>query len=88
MTSVLITGAAGRIGGCLRSGLPPLGWHPHCLDLAGPPEPDGLPWTIGDITDPEALAKAMIGVEAVVHLAGIPTEAAFPELRQANIEGT
>lgn len=88
MTTVLITGAAGRIGTYLRSGLPPLGWSPKCLDLAGPAERDGLSWTIGDITDPETSAKAMVGVEAVVHLAGIPTEALFADLSQANIEGT
>jgi uronate dehydrogenase len=97
-----VTGAAGRIGSYLRSGLPPLGWHLRCLDLVEPSEPqldpqpgpepeakpDGLPWSIGDILDPEALAKAMAGVEAVVHLAGIPTEAPFADLLPANIEGT
>jgi uronate dehydrogenase len=88
VTSALITGAAGRIGSYLRSGLPPLGWRLRCLDLAGPAERDGLPWSIGDVTDSELLAKAMAGVEAVVHLAGIPTEAPFADLRQANIEGT
>ena len=88
MTSVLVTGAAGRIGSYLRSGLPPLGWHLRCLDLAGPAERDGLPWSIGDVADSEVLAQAMVGVEAVVHLAGIPTEAPFADLRQANIEGT
>ena len=90
MTSVLVTGAAGRIGSHLRSGLPPLGWRLRCLDLAAPAEPDGLPWSIGDdgdIGDPEALAKAMAGVEAVVHLAGQPTEAAWPVIRESNIEG-
>lgn len=94
MTCVLVTGAAGRIGSRLRSGLPPLGWRLRCLDLTGPAEPDGLPWSIcdigdiGDVGDREALAKAMVGAEAVVHLAGIPTEGPFADLRQANIEGT
>lgn len=88
MTAVLVTGAAGRIGSRLRSGLPPLGWSPRCLDLAGPAERDGLPWTVGDVTDPGTLAEAMAGAEAVVHLAGIPTEAPFADLCRANIEGT
>jgi len=90
MSTVLITGAAGRIGGYLRSGLPPLGWDLRCLDLVGPPEPDGdrEPWVIADVADPEALAAAMTDVEAVVHLAGIPTEAAFEDLLVANIDGT
>lgn len=88
---VLVTGAAGRIGSYLRSGLPPRGWRLRCLDLVEPSESDGLPWSIADIadaTDFQALAKAMDGVEAVVHLAGIPTEAAFADLREANLLGT
>lgn len=93
-SSVLVTGAAGRIGSLLCSGLPPLGWRLRCLDLVGPAEPDGLPWTIADIADiadvaaAEALQEAMTGVETVVHLAGIPTEAAFADLLPANIDGT
>jgi len=99
---VLVTGAAGRIGGYLRSGLPPLGWRLRCLDLVGPPQselapkrkhqhahaPDALSWVVGDILDPKALARAMAGVEAVVHLAGIPTEAPFEDLLPANLDGT
>lgn len=88
MTVVLVTGAAGRIGGYLRAGLPPLGWSLRCLDLAAPADPGGLPWFAGDVADPGALAPAMAGAGAVVHLAGIPTEAAFADLRHANIDGT
>jgi uronate dehydrogenase len=84
---VLLTGAAGRIGSYLRAGLPPLGWQPRCLDLVAPAESDGLPWTVGDIVDPAALDRACRGVSAVVHLAGIPTEADFDSLRRANIDG-
>jgi uronate dehydrogenase len=88
VTLVLVTGAAGRIGGYLRAGLPPLGWSLRCLDLAVPDGADGLPWSAGDVADPAVLAPAMAGVDAVVHLAGIPTEADFAALRHANIEGT
>lgn len=87
VTKVLLTGAAGRVGSYLRAGLPPLGWSTHCLDLVGPDTPDGLPWTVGDITDPTALDRACRGVGAIVHLAGIPTESDFDSLRQANIDG-
>ena len=87
MREVLLTGAAGRVGSYLRAGLPPLGWQPRCLDLVAPAEPDGLSWTVGDICDPAALDQACRGVSAVVHLAGIPTEADFGSLRRANVDG-
>jgi uronate dehydrogenase len=85
---VLVTGAAGRIGGYLRSGLPALGWPVRCLDLVTPGEPDGLDWYVGDVSRPGVVATAAKGCEAVVHLAGIPVEAGFAELRNANIDGT
>lgn len=85
--TVLITGAAGGVGGFLRAGLPGLGWRVRGYDLTAPPDasPD---WTVGDITDPAALAAAAAGAAAVVHLAGIPGEADFADLLHANIDGT
>jgi uronate dehydrogenase len=44
--------------------------------------------TTGSILDPAALDAALVGVDAVVHLAGIPTEAAWADLLSANIDGT
>lgn len=88
MKTVLITGAAGRMGSRLRADLPAFGWDLRCLDLAAPPDEAALPWTIGDAADPGVAASAMDGVDAVVHLAGIPGEADFAELRHANIEAT
>jgi len=85
---VLLTGAAGGVGGFLRRGLPALGWQLRCLDLRLPEHDDGLAWIAGDITDPDALAVAMEGVDALVHLAGIPGEAAFPALLHTNIDGS
>jgi uronate dehydrogenase len=81
--SVLLTGAAGRIGTMLRERLPSYGWHLRLLDR----EPlDGA--LTGDVTDPSVLDEAFAGdVEAVVHLAGQPTEATWPVVRTANVEG-
>jgi uronate dehydrogenase len=83
--TVLLTGAAGRIGTMLTARLPALGWDVRAMDRVGI---DGLDGVTGDVTDPAALDIAMAGVSAVVHLAGYPTEATWPILRQANIEGT
>ncbi|MEU9041026.1 MULTISPECIES: NAD(P)-dependent oxidoreductase [unclassified Kitasatospora] len=83
---VLLTGAAGRIGTCLRELLPAYGYRLRCFDRAPVPgEPEAI---IADLRDSAALASAMDGVDAVVHLAGIPGEAPFADILAANIEGT
>jgi uronate dehydrogenase len=80
---VLLTGAAGRIGVALSERLPAFGWDVRRFDRAE--LPDGI---VGDVTSPAALDAAMSGATAVVHLAGQPTEAPWPVIREANIEGT
>jgi uronate dehydrogenase len=83
MSAVLLTGAAGRIGTALRERLPALGWEVRGFDRVEAPD-----CIVGDITSPADLDAAMTGVDAVVHLAGQPTEAPWPVVRDANIEGT
>jgi uronate dehydrogenase len=83
MTTVLVTGAAGRIGTALRDRLPAFGWQLRGFDRVQ--TPDGV---VGDITSAADLDAAMAGVEAIVHLAGQPSEAPWPIVREANIEGT
>lgn len=83
MTAVLLTGSAGTIGTALRERLPALGWQLRGFDRS--PAPGSV---VGDVTSPAELDAAMTGVEAVVHLAGQPTEAPWPVIRDANIEGT
>jgi len=81
--TVLLTGAAGTIGTALRERLPRLGWDVRSFDRE--PTPDGI---VGDITAATDLDAAIEGVSAIVHLAGQPTEAPWPVIRDANIEGT
>ncbi|WP_107054311.1 NAD-dependent epimerase/dehydratase family protein [Streptomyces sp. NRRL S-350] len=83
---VLLTGAAGRIGTCLRELLPDYGYRLRCFDrLPVPGAPDAI---TADLRDAEALAAALDGVDAVIHLAGIPGEAPFADILAANIEGS
>ncbi|MFJ9776737.1 NAD-dependent epimerase/dehydratase family protein [Kitasatospora sp. NPDC101157] len=83
---VLLTGAAGRIGSSLRESLPAYGYRLRCFDrLPVPGEPQAL---TADLQDAGALAEAMEGVDAVVHLAGLPGEAPFADILAANIDGT
>ncbi len=87
--TVLITGAAGGVGTFLRRGLPLLGWRLRSLDRMEIIDPSPEEETVvADITDPDAMAAAMPGAVAVVHLAAIPTEAPFPDICEVNIRGT
>src|SRR5439155_10629515 len=72
--TVLVTGADGRIGSVLMRGLPALGW-----DLTA---------FAGDVRDGAALSAEIAGHDAVVHLAGISTEAPWDVIRDVNIDGT
>jgi len=83
---ILVTGAAGRIGTYLRERLATSDWELRLLDRQ--PFDDDREVIIADIRDPEALATAMRDVSAVVHLAGISTEAPLADILAMNIEGT
>ena len=82
---VLVTGAAGSIGSVLCSGLVDRGHSVAGLDRV--PEPEGFTgaWFTADCADPDAVEAVFTacvkagGLDAVVHLAGIPTEASLPE---------
>lgn len=82
--TVLLTGAAGSIGRMLTARLPALGWQLRLFDRVPIDLPDAI---TGDITDPDALDRAMAGIDAVVHLAGEPMETTWPRIRDANVEG-
>lgn len=106
MTSrrILLTGAAGRIGQLLRTGLPAAGWVLRCFDVAelgevaaggadlGGIDPGhagaGEELIQGDVTDFDAVLAASTGVEAVVHLGGLAGEASYEDIRRVNIDGT
>ncbi len=86
---VLITGAAGRIGGMvahLLEGQYNLRLH----DVR--PIPETLPaqdTVIADIADYDAIAPALEGMDAVIHLAADPdTKASWESVRDRNIIGT
>lgn len=93
--TVVLTGAAGRIGTYLRredGGLAARGWRLRLVDAV---EPDAAgedePFTAVDLTDEtavERLTAVMRGADAVVHLAGIPSEDTWTRVRRANIDGT
>lgn len=88
MSRLLVTGAAGIVGTFLTRRLPPLGHTLRLLDLVAVDDPAGAETVVGDVRDPDVLAKAVDGVDAVVHLAGLSTENTFENILSANIDGT
>ncbi|HBF81926.1 MULTISPECIES: NAD-dependent epimerase/dehydratase family protein [Streptomyces] len=87
--TVAITGAAGRIGSVVRAGLRDEVTRLVLIDRVGltarTPAEDVHQL---DLRDAEAVAAALEGVDAVVHLGGVPDEAPLPELLDANVRGT
>jgi uronate dehydrogenase len=88
MKNILITGAAGKIGDALRKGL--RGSYPliRLADIAplGTIEASEQ-HHMSDICDMASIQKAMTDIDCVVHLAGVPEEAAWETVLPLNIEG-
>ncbi len=88
--TVLITGAAGRIGGFLRPRLRAAGWRLRLLDVAPLSTVDGADEELveASLTDPAAMRAASDGVSAVVHLGGLAGDEPWPDVLHTNINGT
>jgi uronate dehydrogenase len=86
--TILITGAAGRIGSMLRPRLARPGRTLRLLDIAELTAGPGEEAVRASVTDLDAMTAACRGADAVIHLAGIATEGPWPEILQLNIHGT
>lgn len=88
---VLITGAAGLVGGFLRARLARPGRTLRLLDVE-PPAPaaagEAVEPVTGSITDPDVLAAVCAGVDAVIHLGGHSREDTWDRILATNIDGT
>ena len=86
---ILITGAAGRLGSHLRTGLAHLADHIRLADREEitdlRPNEEAM---IFDLADMDAVAKAMDGCDAVIHFGGAPLERPWAEVLSSNIEGS
>jgi nucleoside-diphosphate-sugar epimerase len=86
---VLITGASGVVGRFLGTRLQRQGRTLRLLDIVTPPaatESDEI--VTGSINDADALAAAMDGVDALIHLGGQSREDAWSTIVATNIDGT
>ncbi|HEX4658930.1 MAG TPA: NAD(P)-dependent oxidoreductase [Streptosporangiaceae bacterium] len=88
MPIVLITGAAGQIGTMLRPRLARAGRTLRLLDTAPLTAGPGEEAIRASVTSLDAMTSACRGADAVIHLAGIPGEAPWSEIREVNVDGT
>ena len=85
---MLITGAAGAIGSCLRDGLRPLVDELVLTDVRAIEPGDNERFVPADLADRDAVTRAVEGVDAVIHLGAVPSEAPFEDLIGPNLIGT
>jgi uronate dehydrogenase len=89
MKKLVITGAAGRIGSVLRRGLRDVADELCLVDLVEIEGEDEREQTLpADLTDIDSVLLALNGADAVVHLAGIPSEESFDRLLGPNFVAT
>lgn len=83
-----MTGAAGKVGTLLRPRLAREGRTLRLSDLHAVETGPGEEWVTADLADPAAMAQAMKGVDAVLHLGGQSREHPWADIVHANISGT
>jgi uronate dehydrogenase len=84
---IVITGAAGLIGSMLRPRLARPDRTLRLLDLVPLTAGPGEEAIQASVTDLDAMTAACQGADAVIHLAGIPSEDSWPRILEANING-
>ncbi|MFI6325892.1 NAD-dependent epimerase/dehydratase family protein [Nonomuraea sp. NPDC050556] len=85
---ILMTGAAGKVGTMLRPRLAREGRILRLSDLAPLETGENEELVVADLADPAAMAEAMKGVDAVIHLGGQSREHPWPDIVRANMDGT
>ena len=88
MSKVLVTGATGLVGSRLLPRLIEDGHDCRALLRSDRALPEGGTAVFGDLSDPGALAAAVQGVDAVVHLAALFRTDDEDAIWKANLDGT
>jgi uronate dehydrogenase len=88
---IMITGAAGSMGQMLRARLAQPGRILRLVDIRKP-EPPAVEELVevieADMRNLEEMTSASHGVEAIIHLGGIPTEDTWEHISDVNVNGT
>jgi uronate dehydrogenase len=90
MSLILITGACGRIGKCLRAGLRQPGRTLRLTDIVDPGQAAASEQCVrADLSDFGAAREVAEGADAIVHLAGlVGAELSWQDVLRNNIETT
>ena len=87
--TLLLTGAAGRLGTVLRRELAPLAHRLRVLDRKEIPDlQPNEEAVICDLGDEAAVIEATRGVDAIVHFGGAPLEVSWNEILNSSIRGS
>lgn len=87
--NIFVTGASGTLGGYILRELLAAGHTATNYDLAAPAV-QGVKFVEGDISNVEAMTKAMPGHDAIIHMAAVPGpgRATPAQMMQVNLVGT
>ena len=93
---ILVTGATGAVGPRVVAALIDAGFQVRTLSLDVPPAgiwSERIESLIGDVTDPNVVQSAMIGVDKVIHLAALlhivnPSAELKDKYEKVNVGGT
>lgn len=88
MPTILITGAAGRIGTMMRPRLARQDRVLRLADIVSLEAGAGEEAVTASVTDLTAMTAACEGADSVIHLGGISAEAEWEQIREVNINGT
>src|SRR5262245_7402192 len=88
MKRVLLTGAAGDIGGRLRKLLKPIYPDLRLSDIKKPADLAGdEPFVAADLARMDEVEKIVDGIDGVIHLGGFSVEGPWETILQSNIIG-
>lgn len=87
--TIALTGGTGFVGQAVLDVLAQRGFAVRALARKIPGDARShVEWVQGDLADKAALARLVVGAEAVIHIAGLTTSHDFSELDLANAAGT